>query len=168
MWWKRGCRWRRSSLLGASDVILSGLWDVETDCAPTAAWPTLSSYFGTPARQLPTAVAQCGHCSTHHQWPKTPPFSPRQSRTRSPMTNEAPRLRWLCSLSFRDLPLLLPRHQDLLGLPLHPSPLRAILRACDRESCNARTHQVSIRIQLSRLGIPLSMVVGGGGGKNSS
>ena len=41
------------------------------------------------------------------------------------------------------------------------TPLGAILRACDRESCNARNHQFSIRIQLSRLGIPLSMVVGG-------
>lgn len=41
------------------------------------------------------------------------------------------------------------------------TPLGAILRACDRESCNARSYQFSIRIQLSHLGIPLSMVVGG-------
>lgn len=41
------------------------------------------------------------------------------------------------------------------------SPLGAIMMACDRESCNARSHQFSIQVQISRLGIPLSMVVGG-------
>ncbi|KAK4452499.1 hypothetical protein QBC34DRAFT_397718 [Podospora aff. communis PSN243] len=43
----------------------------------------------------------------------------------------------------------------------HYTPLGAILRACDHEGCNARRWQFSMRIQLSRLGIPVSMVVGG-------
>ncbi|GAB1320001.1 hypothetical protein MFIFM68171_10211 [Madurella fahalii] len=41
------------------------------------------------------------------------------------------------------------------------TPLGAIFRACDRESCNARRYQFSVQIQLSWLGIPISMVVGG-------
>jgi hypothetical protein len=41
------------------------------------------------------------------------------------------------------------------------TPLGAILRACDREGCNARRWQFTVQIQLSRLGIPVSMVVGG-------
>ncbi|KAK3364285.1 hypothetical protein B0T25DRAFT_60759 [Lasiosphaeria hispida] len=41
------------------------------------------------------------------------------------------------------------------------TPLGVVLRACDRESCNARRYRFSIQIQLSRLGIPLSVLVGG-------
>lgn len=41
------------------------------------------------------------------------------------------------------------------------TPLGAIVRSCDSERCNARRYHFSIRIQLSRLGIPLSMCVGG-------
>lgn len=41
------------------------------------------------------------------------------------------------------------------------TPLGAILRSCDHDSCNARRYQFSIRMHLSRLGIPVCMVVGG-------
>jgi len=41
------------------------------------------------------------------------------------------------------------------------TPLRAIFRACDQEICSARRYQLAIRIQFSRLGIPVAMLIGG-------
>ncbi|KAM7212504.1 hypothetical protein V8F06_012126 [Rhypophila decipiens] len=41
------------------------------------------------------------------------------------------------------------------------TPLGALLRSCDHDSCNARRYQFSIRMHLDRLGIPVCMVVGG-------